>query len=86
MATILTQTEQIAKALIELKRSMHLSAEREEYTSASDMKRIIQQLEMETIHSYTDHEIEQLQSEIYKITGAGEVMGLFNKLLGVGAG
>ena len=32
---------------------------------------------------FTQQQIESLQSEVYKITGDGEVMALFNKLLGV---
>lgn len=36
--------------------------------------------------TFTNIEIEQLQSAIHKITGDGEVMGLFNKLLGIQAG
>lgn len=32
---------------------------------------------------FTQAEIETLQSQVYKITGKGEVMMLFNKLLGV---
>lgn len=36
--------------------------------------------------SFTKNQIEQLQSSIHKITGDGEVMGLFNSLLGVGVG
>ena len=35
---------------------------------------------------YSQQEIEQLQSEVYKITGKGEVMALFNSLLGVNTG
>ena len=33
-----------------------------------------------------EEEISTLQSEVHKITGDGEVMQLFNKLLGVNAG
>ena len=36
--------------------------------------------------SFTEHEIELLQSEVHKITGDGEVMQCFNKLLGINAG
>ena len=35
---------------------------------------------------FTRTQIEQLQSKIYEITGKGEVMGLFNEMLGVCAG
>ena len=35
---------------------------------------------------FTENEISQLQSAIHKITGDGEVMQLFNSLLGVKAG
>ena len=35
---------------------------------------------------FTETEISQLQSDVHKITGDGEVMMLFNQLLGVSAG
>jgi len=35
---------------------------------------------------FTQRQIERLQSEVHKITGDGEVMQLFNSLLGVNAG
>lgn len=35
---------------------------------------------------FTESEISQLQSSVHKITGDGEVMQLFNSLLGVNAG
>jgi len=35
---------------------------------------------------FTRTQIEQLQSRIYEITGKGEVMGLFNEMLGIVAG
>lgn len=35
---------------------------------------------------FTRTQIETLQSEVYKITGPGEIMQLFNKLLGISAG
>lgn len=40
----------------------------------------------EKIKFFTESEIQQLQSEVHKITGDGEVMGLFNNLLGIQAG
>lgn len=36
--------------------------------------------------TFTESEISQLQSKVHKITGNGEVMMLFNELLGVAAG
>lgn len=36
--------------------------------------------------TFTETEISHLQSAVHKITGDGEVMGLFNSLLGVAAG
>lgn len=36
--------------------------------------------------TFTQTEIEHLQNAVHKITGDGEVMGLFNQLLGIGAG
>ena len=35
---------------------------------------------------FTEAEISQLQNEVHKITGDGEIMQLFNSLLGVNAG
>ena len=35
---------------------------------------------------FTEAEISSLQSKIHKITGNGEVMALFNQLLGIAAG
>lgn len=35
--------------------------------------------------TFTEHQIRQLQSKIHTITGDGEVMGLFNEMLGVSA-
>jgi hypothetical protein len=40
----------------------------------------------ESNSEYSQQEIEQLQSKIHKITGDGEIMGLFNELLGNNAG
>jgi hypothetical protein len=36
--------------------------------------------------TFTEQEINQLQSKIHAITGDGEVMGLFNEMLGICAG
>ena len=36
--------------------------------------------------TFTETKISQLQSKIYEITGDGEVMGLFNEMLGISAG
>ena len=75
----------IEKARTELSRSMKLAAEREEYQSAGDFQRILKGLDSyEKVFTYT--EIEHLQSEVHKITGDGDVMKLFNKMLGVNAG
>lgn len=73
-------------AITELERSMRLAAEREEYGSAADMKRIKEGIEHHNEMTFTENEIAQLQSRIHKITGNGEVMQEFNKLLGVSAG
>lgn len=35
---------------------------------------------------FTENQIQQLQSKVHKITGDGEVMMLFNELLGINAG
>lgn len=47
---------------------------------------IIKQKECSVLPTFTENEIQQLQNKIHKITGDGEVMGLFNELLGVCAG
>jgi hypothetical protein len=74
---------EIAKA--ELSRSMKLAAEREEYQSAGDFQRILRGFDSyEKVFTYT--EIEHLQNEVHKITGNGDVMQLFNKMLGINAG
>ena len=72
-------------AITELTRSMKLAAEREEYESAADMKRIKEGIERLTERNFTENDIAQLQSRIHKIIGDGEVMQEFNKLLGVNA-
>lgn len=84
---MITQTErqQIEYAKTELKRSMTLAAEREEYQSAADMKRILEGLTMPCVRSFTEQEILKLQSEVHAIVGNGEIMALFNKLQGVSA-
>lgn len=73
-------------AITELTRSMKLAAEREEYNSADDMKRIKEGIESLSEQMFTENDIAQLQSRIHKIVGDGEVMQEFNKLLGVNAG
>lgn len=75
----------IENAKLELSRSMKLAAEREEYQSAGDFQRILKGFDRYE-HTFTHTEIEQLQSEVYKITLSGSVMELFNELLGVNAG
>ena len=72
-------------AITELSRSMKLAAEREEYNSAADMKRIKEGIESLSEQMFTENDIAQLQSRIHKIVGEGEVMQEFNKLLGVSA-
>ena len=42
--------------------------------------------EMQKEKTFTDTEIAHLQSEVYKITGDGDVMKLFNSLLGINGG
>jgi excinuclease UvrABC nuclease subunit len=75
-------------AITELTRSMKLAAEREEYQSAADMKRIKEGIEnvRNKQRLFTEDEIEQLQNKIHKIVGNGEVMQEFNKLLCNNAG
>lgn len=60
-------------------------AERDCYNEViSDLKKLSSGEGKE--RTFTETEICQLQSEVHKITGNGEVMQLFNKLLGVNAG
>lgn len=80
-----TDRQIIESAKTELTRSMKLAAEREEYGSSADMKRILNGLSAPSDRTFTENEISQLQSEVHKITGNGEVMQLFNKLLGINA-
>lgn len=82
----MTDKKLIAEAIIELTRYMKLAAEREEYESAIAMKLTISLLRRETVRSFEESEIAELQSAVHKITGNGEVMQLFNKMLGVSAG
>jgi len=42
--------------------------------------------EMTAQPTFTENQIQQLQSKIHAITGDGEVMGLFNEMLGICAG
>ena len=75
----------VERAKVELTRSMQLAADREEYQSAGDFQRILSILnDMEVMFEY--NEIEFLQNAVHKITGDGEVMKLFNNLLGIKAG
>jgi hypothetical protein len=66
----------IARMLIFLRQSPAPSISPDEKTGVYDSGE----------RTFTQSEIERLQSEIHKITGNGEVMVLFNKLLGVSAG
>ena len=43
-------------------------------------------IEVQKEKTFTEAEVSQLQSSVHKITGDGEVMQLFNSLLGVNAG
>lgn len=50
------------------------------------LKAEIEQLKIGLTEKFSRTQIEHLQYEIYKITNDGEIMSLFNKLLGVNAG
>lgn len=63
-----------------------VAVEKEEYTSASNLKKISKTLKESTKPYFTEQDIQQLQNKVHKITGNGEVMGLFNELLGISAG
>jgi hypothetical protein len=47
------------------------------------MEEVAKEIQKEKV--FTETQLQQLQSSIHKITGDGEVMQLFNSLLGVGA-
>lgn len=80
-----TEKQKIENAIIELSRSMSLAADREEYQSAADMKRISMSLHEPCERTFTEKDISLLQTSVHKITGDGEVMMLFNSLLGIAA-
>jgi excinuclease UvrABC nuclease subunit len=83
----MTTEIKIEMAITELNRSMNLAAERNEFEAAGDMKRIIQLLKEPTSEIiFTEKDISQLQSKVHAITGNGEVMMLFNEMMGVNAG
>jgi ribosomal protein L15 len=48
------------------------------------MEEVTKEIQKEKV--FTEHQIQQLQSSIHKVTGDGEVMQLFNSLLGINAG
>ena len=54
-------------------------------TTSEYHKKRAERLNNSIIFLETINEIEKLQSEIYKITGDGKVMQIFNELLGVQA-
>jgi hypothetical protein len=76
----------VERAITELNRSMKLAAEREEFEAAGDMQRIRNILNEPHERTFTYTELEQLQSKVYEIVGKGDVMMLFNSMLGVSAG
>ena len=53
-------------AITELERSMKLAAEREEYGSASDMKRIKEGIENHNEMTFTENEIAQLRKNVQR--------------------
>lgn len=73
----------IPQTIANLDKAMKLAAEREEYLSAIDMQNIKKSLEFFGEPLFTVKDIETLQSKVHKLTGNGEVMMLFNELLGV---
>lgn len=81
-----TKTNLIKMAVSQLEQSATDAGLRDQFEALADMKRISALLQEPTEPEYSQHTIEQLQSKIHAITGDGEIMGLFNGLLGVGAG
>jgi hypothetical protein len=76
----------VERAITELNRSMKLSAEREEFEAAGDMQRIRNILNEPREKTFSYSELEQLQSKVYEIVGEGDIMMLFDSMLGVSAG
>lgn len=83
---MITADQKIKHAIEQLKIGIKAAVEREEYISADNMNNVMVDLDMPYAPSYSDQEIQQLQNKVYAITGPGEIMGLFNELLGVCAG
>lgn len=52
-----TEKQKIQNAVTELERSMSLAADREEYQSAADMKRILKSLNTPSERTFTQNEI-----------------------------
>jgi len=63
-----------------------IQSARDSIVEALKLKKEIELLKIGLTERFSRSEIEHLQHEVYKITGKGEVMQLFNKLLGVNAG
>ncbi len=60
--------------------------DKEEYISADNMTTILHRLSQSSEQEYSHIQLQQLQNKVYAITGPGEIMALFNELMGIGAG
>lgn len=83
---MITAEQRIENAIDHLKVAIKSAVDREEYEAADDMNNIMVNLDKPNAPSFSDQQIQQLQNKVYEITGPGEIMGLFNELLGVCAG
>lgn len=72
---------ELIKASVRLELSKHYDLEKD-YVKFSEAEEGLTKM----VISEIEHELQRLQSKVYKITGDGEVMMLFNEILGIGAG
>jgi excinuclease UvrABC nuclease subunit len=79
----LTKEQKIQNIITTLQTAIDLAVQKEEFHSTASMRRIIEDLKLPTIRSFSEHDLSKLQSEVYAITDKGEVMAIFNKLQGI---
>lgn len=81
-----TIEQKIDIAIEQIDKAITTAVDKEEYTSASNLKKISETLKQDTQPYFTEDDLQKLQSKVYAITGKGEVMMLFNEMLGICAG
>lgn len=72
---------ELIKASIRQELSKHYDLEKD-YVKFSEAEEGL----TKTVIYEIENELQRLQSKVHKITGDGEVMMLFNEILGIGAG